>query len=138
MLTTRKVLLGALLTLPVAAVLCGRAALDGACGNDPIAEAVSPDGELKALAFQRNCGATTGFSTQISVVPAEASAPSGPGNVFIADANHGAAAGPGGGPKVDLAWASPRRLVITHDPSARVFKAEAERAGASITYATSP
>lgn len=134
----------ALVLLSVGALLCARRLghvplLAGACANDVIAEKVSPDGALKALVFQRDCGATTGFSTQVSVVPADDSAPSGSGNVFIADRKHGAApAGPGGGPWVALAWSTPRSLVVTHHPAARIFKAEAERDGVSILYSTSP
>lgn len=136
---TRKLWLAALLGIPIAAVVCGRVVLDGACQNDPIAEAVSPDGKRKAVAFRRHCGATTGFSTQVSVVASEDSTPSGRGNVFVADTNHGAApADAGGGPRVDIEWSSASRLVIRHHPAARVFAAETERAGVAIVYSTAP
>jgi hypothetical protein len=37
------------------------------CGNYVVAEKISPDGRRKVVVFQRDCGATTGFSTQVSL-----------------------------------------------------------------------
>jgi len=34
------------------------------CGNDVLTDLPSPDGKYKVVVFQRDCGATTGFSTQ--------------------------------------------------------------------------
>jgi hypothetical protein len=39
-------------------------AFKNACGNEILAESLSPDGSKKFVVFQRSCGATTGFSTQ--------------------------------------------------------------------------
>lgn len=36
-------------------------------------EVVSPNGEYKAIVFERDCGATSGFSTSISIVPTDGS-----------------------------------------------------------------
>ncbi len=41
--------------------------LAGACGNEILKEVRSPTGKMKGVVFQRDCGATTGFSTQVSV-----------------------------------------------------------------------
>ena len=38
------------------------------CGNEIFQEASSPDNSYKAVVFQRDCGATTGFSTQVSIL----------------------------------------------------------------------
>jgi hypothetical protein len=40
------------------------------CENEIYSEIVSPDENYKAIIFQRDCGASTGFSTQISIVEA--------------------------------------------------------------------
>ena len=40
---------------------------DSLCGNTLLAETPSPEGNLRAVVFERNCGATTSFSTQVSV-----------------------------------------------------------------------
>jgi hypothetical protein len=44
----------------------------GACGNQLYQEVLSPDNKYKAVVFQRDCGATTGFSTRVSILRADA------------------------------------------------------------------
>jgi hypothetical protein len=69
------------------------------CENQPLQEVPSPDGKLSAILFQRSCGATTGYSTHVSIVTAEEDVPEGGGNAFVADNGHSdAPAGPSGGP----------------------------------------
>lgn len=53
------------------------------CGNYPHKEYFSPNKEYKAVVFQRDCGATTGFSTQISIVEASGSIENEGGNIYI-------------------------------------------------------
>ena len=90
------------------------------CGNDPIAEYVSPDGGAKLVVFQRDCGATTGFSTQASLVRPDAKLPGSSGNLFIADTDHGIApSGPGGGPELRVRWDGPKRLLLQHHAKLR-------------------
>ncbi len=45
----------------------------------------SPDLAQKAVVFERNAGATTGFSTQVSLLPFESVLPDEPGNVLGMD-----------------------------------------------------
>ena len=52
------------------------------CGDDVLAEDVSPNGKKKVTVFQRDCGATTGFSTQASILDAESKLPARGGNVL--------------------------------------------------------
>lgn len=52
------------------------------CENYFHSESFSPNGELKAVTFQRDCGATTGFSTQISILNADDKLRNERGNVF--------------------------------------------------------
>ena len=59
----------------------------GLCVNELLQEARSPDGKYKAVAFNRNCGATVGNNVQVSIIPSNASMPDGTGNVFIEDHN---------------------------------------------------
>lgn len=61
------------------------------CVNDMVGQVQSPDGQFKAVIFERDCGATTDFSTQVSIVPTSTPLPDTAGNVFVADGNHGAA-----------------------------------------------
>lgn len=57
------------------------------CGNDPLMAEVSPDQRHVAVVFLRDCGATTGFSTQVSILDAPANLPNEAGNVAVADGN---------------------------------------------------
>lgn len=56
--------------------------LGNLCGNAPIEEVVSPNGAHKVVVFQRSCGATTGDSTHVSILPAEAPLPDDIGNLM--------------------------------------------------------
>lgn len=107
------------------------------CENEAVVEAPSPDGALKAVLFQRSCGATTGFTSQISILQRDGKL-SGGGNTFVADTDHGKArAGAWGGPDVHVEWQASNQLLVTYAEKARVFKREAESAGVSITYRSS-
>jgi hypothetical protein len=118
-----------LLALPL---LCGGCS-DG-CGNTLVSRSPSPDGRHEAVLFQRDCGATTGFSTQISVLDAGSPVARG-GNVFIADDDHGAArAGDWGGPWAEVAWLSSDRLRIRYADKSRVFEKRDAVKGVTITY----
>lgn len=104
----------------------GRGTADSwGCSNELVAEYPSPDGALKIVVFGRSCGATTGFSTHASVLPAKDGLPESGGNVLACDAGHGAApTGPAGGPEVRVRWMSPTRVRIEHHARARLFKSE--------------
>jgi len=96
---------------------------------------MSPGAELKAVIFTRNCGATTAFSTHVSVLPAGSRLPHGGGNLFIADTDHGAASAEAArGPEVRVDWVGRNRLRIYRDPRARVFKAAPEIAAVRVEY----
>lgn len=94
------------------------------CKNSVHQQLLAPAGDLKAVMFTRECGATTGFSTQVSIVTEE-STPANGGNVLVLDDNHGRApTDSSGGLRVLLEWRGVDTLSITHDARARVFKAE--------------
>lgn len=105
------------------------------CGNKVLEEVPSPGARYKAVAFERDCGATTGFSTQVSILSADEGDPEDAGNAFQANTDRGAApSGPGGGPKVSLEWVADETLVITYDSRARVGKPESYLEGVNIEY----
>jgi hypothetical protein len=56
---------------------------DDLCGNDVFSELWSPNKEYKAVIFQRNCGATTDFNTQISIIQSSDALGNDGGNVLI-------------------------------------------------------
>ncbi len=104
------------------------------CKNTVASRSLSPDGDHIAVLFQRDCGATTGFSTQISILDANGK-PSGGGNVFVADDDHGAArVGGWQGSWAEMKWLSPKRLLIRYAANSRLFKQEERVSGVNITY----
>lgn len=108
---------------------------DGLCGNQIIEEVLSPNGNNKITVFERNCGATTDFSTQISIMNTESELPNKAGNLFIADTGRGKApSGPGGGPKVEIAWKDSNSVVIKHHKNVRVFKSKSKVKDINIVY----
>lgn len=116
----------------VVLAICGAAvALGGCslftCGNEVVARATSPDAAIDAVLFQRDCGTTTAFSTQVCLVPAGREIPSDPVTVFAADCGHGAApAAAWGGPPAEIEWRGNRDLVVRFHRSARVFRSKHE------------
>lgn len=124
--------ISAMLALAMSLAAC----LDGAglCQNEIVSRVDAPGGDRTAVLFQRACGATTGFTTQISILgPGEV--PTGKGNVFIADDDHGAAAiGDWGGPWANMEWLGPDRLRIRHAPGSRVFLQRETMAGVRVIY----
>jgi hypothetical protein len=108
---------------------------EGMCRNQIVSEIPSPDKVFKVVVFERNCGATTDFSTQISLLPLSKALPDDGGNIFAADANHDRAPRASwGGPEVKVHWESPQKLVIERHIMARVFKAEKQIHGVVVEY----
>ncbi len=108
--------------------------LDMPCRNRSLSAVTAPDGGARAITFERSCGATTDFSTQVSLLRAGQDTTEA-GNVFVADADHGnAPRGPGGGPKVSVEWHGSDTLLIRHHPRARVFRSEGAIGGVTIRY----
>jgi hypothetical protein len=101
--------------------------LGGMCANDEVERLASPDGKLEAVVFQRDCGATTGSSTQVAVLGAGNELGSESGNAFVGDHDGGEApSAPWGGPRVRLEWRGNRELQMTYDPRTRVFNDPSE------------
>jgi hypothetical protein len=115
------------LAVVVAAYVAVDLAFSGLCGNQVISISVAPGGEMKALHFIRNCGATTGFSTQISVLRSTERLLNRSGNAFISDL------GPHE-PQVLLDWTDANHLVVHHHPSVRLFLTKKRVRGVSIAF----
>jgi hypothetical protein len=87
-----------------------------------------------AVLFERDCGATTAFTSQVSFVAAHDGA-TGSGHAFIADDDHGAAPSANwAGAPVSMRWTSPTHLIIGYDFRTRVFKREGQVDGVEISY----
>lgn len=100
----------------------------GMCSNEIFNEAMGPDRKLKAIVFQRDCGATTGFSTQISLIPSDYQLKDDEGgNVFIVD----------GHPQdheIQLIWRSPNQLLISNASGLHPKKKKEKFKNVTISY----
>lgn len=65
------------------AVLVVYMTLPDLCENERLIASVSPDGKYEAISFRRNCGATTSYSAQVSVIRAGKELPNESGNVLV-------------------------------------------------------
>ena len=102
------------------------------CGNKVLTDVASPDMHNHAVVFERDCGATTGFSTQVSILPAGRAISDG-GNVLIVDDDRGrAATGLGRGPSVAVRWIDARTVELRYDRRVRVFKRDTVRDGIQV------
>lgn len=120
------------LLLLVLAVAVG--ACDDVCTNEVITRLASPDGQHEAVMFQRDCGATSGYSTQISIVQV-GQAPAGGGNTFRADDDHGTAkTGDWGGSWAEIEWLASDRLLVRYADNSRIFEQDDTVAGVSVSY----
>ena len=97
------------------------------CANSVTERVSAPDGKHDAVVFTRDCGATTGFSTQIAIVNAKADVPNDAGNVFVAPDES----------VVRIAWAGPDTLIVQHAvPRPNLAVSEVE--GVTVRYAVVP
>lgn len=108
--------------------------MEGMCKNDILEQIPSPNKKLEAIIFQRDCGATTGFSTQVSIINSSRNLPKGGGNVFVADTDHGKAPSGQGGPEVHAKWQNDKSLIIKYHKDARTFKTASMVKGINISY----
>lgn len=104
------------------------------CGNTLLCEATSPNRDKRAVVFERDCGATTGFSDHVTILAARQHLPNEGGNAFIVDDGHGSVPRRG----VEVQWQSSDRLVISYPASARIFRQELRVNGVTVIYQSKP
>jgi hypothetical protein len=101
----------------------------GLCANRVLRTIPAPDGASRAVIFERDCGATTGLSTQVDILATSAPLPDTAGNAFIADDDHGGAPTDSRGAlPLEVLWRSADSLEIGYSRQARVFR-HANRVG---------
>ncbi len=96
---------------------------DDLCSSDIIQEVKSPDNRYKAISYIYSCGATTGNSTQVSLMD-ENGVIVKPGNVFIAAGKN----------QVRLSWLAKDKLLIAMKEKVRIFKKEEKYEGVYFEY----
>lgn len=94
------------------------------CGSEIASTIESPRGGHVAVIFNRNCGATTGFNTQLSVLAKGDAVPKEAGNTFIAD----------GSLALRVRWVSESELVVAGFQGATIFKQEKLTNGVVVSY----
>jgi len=105
------------------------------CGNEIVQKLTAPDGRHVAFLFQRDCGATTGFSSQVSLFHKDAAnLPNDPGNIFIADLRGNGPAGHWHGPLVHLRWLNGKVLEIRYHHTATTYYREKRLGIVQIKY----
>jgi hypothetical protein len=118
--------------IPVVAVAVWFIACADPCENRVLSEVPAPRSNNVAIVFERSCGATTGFSTHVSILREFGEPWKSAGNVFTADSDHGAVKDM----IVTVRWLRPDQIVIRYPAQARVFKREAWANGVEVAYET--
>lgn len=110
-----------IITFPLMLIGC-----DTECSNDIIKTRISPDGKYKAIAYIRDCGATTDFSPQVSLILKKYKLKENNlGNIFVGDHSK----------FIDIYWKSKNTLVIVHNCEIEyIFKSEKSKFGINIEY----
>ncbi|HEY4363143.1 MAG TPA: hypothetical protein VGN17_19395 [Bryobacteraceae bacterium] len=99
------------------------ACLPDLCGNEIKNESSAPGNGKRAVVFERDCGATTDFSTQVSILDNDHALPNDPGNVLVAEYRL----------TVDARWMAPDHLVIRYPALAKVTLRETSFRGVTIS-----
>jgi len=108
----------------------------GLCRNSDIRVIPSTDGRYNALVYTRDCGATTGWSTNVSIEGSHTKRAYGPGNVFRAEWEANADLPPtfSSGPAVQATWSGPTELRIVYDERSDPYLRNASARGVSVQY----
>lgn len=105
------------------------------CKNDSFKEFRSPSGKWKIMVFQRSCGATTDFSTQVSLLPSQSPPPKKAGNVLSIDSDHGRIAVDSNGlVDVHVTFSGDSTVTLAYPVQARVFAAVTDRDGVAVRH----
>lgn len=99
------------------------------CENKILERISAPKDPWEAVVFERDCGATTSTSIQVSILPLGWHLPNNGGNVFIADRIPEST-----NAQVHVDWLSNRHMEVTYPAGSRVFKSEAQVKHVRVTY----
>ena len=92
------------------------------CGNDIKQKIPSPSGEKVAYVFERSCGATTGFSPQLSILNNENEFQNESGNTFRSDK------------EFSIEWLGEKNLKVNYDKSSETSKMDKRVNGIKVEY----
>ena len=126
----KRTIIGTLIgvtTIVVAGYIVLDVVFSDMCGNEINIELVSPDNKHKAIIYQRDCGATTGFSTQISIIKRNEKLPNKNGNVLTS-------AGHPSDNNYKLKWLGAEKLLISNTHGNHIYFKENKIGIISISY----
>lgn len=104
------------------------------CANDQTQVVYSPNKNLKVIVFTRDCGATTGFSTHVSLLKSSQNLENEGGNLFAADFDRTQQKSAAPSPQVSLRWLSNTQLEIQHSDNIRTFRKVENDKGVHVVY----
>ncbi|MEH7334368.1 hypothetical protein V7161_17120 [Neobacillus drentensis] len=93
-----------------------------ACGNQISKSVPSPGGDKVAYVFLRDCGATTNYSPQLSILAKDEDLENESGNTFIADKSF------------SIEWLNERTLKVTYNKSSKTYEMDTSVNGVKIKY----
>ncbi|WP_026575582.1 hypothetical protein [Bacillus sp. UNC438CL73TsuS30] len=110
----------------IAVYFAGKYALDAffgdMCGNEIKQKMPSPNSENVAYIFERNCGATTGLSPQLSILKKDEKFQNESGNTFGSDK------------EFSIEWLNDKNLNVIYDKSSETYKMDKKVNGIRIYY----
>ncbi len=117
-----------LIAAALGALVYGFVGRSSLCGTHVHRRVPSPDASLEAVVFDMDCGAATGFNTQVAILrkPAAASV-STESAVFVINGIH----------QIDIRWTDLRTLAVPvpRIPGGdRIFKQDQAKAGVQVRY----
>ncbi|HYG03614.1 MAG TPA: hypothetical protein VD927_14295 [Chryseosolibacter sp.] len=133
----RKTLYGLLIFIGLLGTVyaCMNMVWSDMCENQIIEETQSPSKQFKTIIFTRDCGATTGHSTQLSIIKATDQLGNEAGNVFIlTDKFEDGVRFENGGAKVKAVWTGDDALTIYYDSKIEFTKKLKQVKDVKITY----
>lgn len=95
---------------------------DDMCGNEISQKITSPNGDKVAYIFQRDCGATTGTSYQLSLIDSDDKLPNESGNTFVSDSDF------------RVKWINNKKLRVSYNKSSETFEMDRNVNWTEIEY----
>lgn len=109
-----------LYTFALLAIAISMTGCDDLCTNEVIAKKVNNSKTYKLVHFDRNCGATTGNSNQLSIVSIDEDLDNEGGNVFIASSKSGSSLETDRG--VVAKWLNDSTVLVKYEKDLTVFE----------------
>jgi hypothetical protein len=112
----------------------------GLCKNDVLGKYPAPTRQFEAILFVRNCGATTSFSTNVSLLVSGDRLGDEAGNVFLVRAASYTRVPTNriGGPQVEVQWLPGDTLMVQYPVGIEIRRQVLIEHGIPIRYALLP